>query len=289
MRPNFNHSQQKNSQQIQMHIAQKAKSRNRVIGSVVILLCTLAILLNVTSNVKQININPSVVEIKNSAIEASEAISSAPIAIINQNSSDTIPNNTSSPIEVANQPQTVETKNIVNNTQTTDNNGFKAGVVSKTTKSNNTVSLENNPSIPAENSNKAKVATTTSIKTEEHITIKNIAKPTPTSKKPVNPEDILDGIADDLSPQPQKVTKQKENLTQGGKAYIQFAALSSENGVNKLKQELADQGVHTNIQKIETSKGVLYRLRAGPFSSEVAQSKLQKIKANGYSGMITGN
>ncbi|MDD3266273.1 MAG: SPOR domain-containing protein [Burkholderiales bacterium] len=287
MRPNFNHNQQKNSQQIQMHIAQKAKSRNRVIGSEVILLCTLAILLNVTSNVKQININPSVVEIKNSAI-ASEVVSSEPIAIVSQNSSDIVADNDNSVMENTNIPQTVAPTTVNNTQQAEANDGFKAGVVSKTTKSSNKVVAETNTIDVTEKPNKVKPAPIVApVKAVEAI--KQAPKPAPTSKKAVNPEDILDGIADGLSPQPQKQNKQKDNPVQKGKSYIQFAALSSEDNANKLKQDLAAQGVNTVIQQIQTPKGTLYRLRAGPFSSDVAQSKLQQIKSNGYSGMITGN
>lgn len=276
MRPNFNHNQQKNSQQIQMHIAQKAKSRNRVIGSVVILLCTLAILLNVTSNVKQINISPSVVEIKTTAI-ASEVISSAPIAVINQNSIDIIIN------EV-----TDDGANSRHDTQQTESNeGFKAGVISKTTKSNDVIATENNNQTVTSINKTAEVHNDKPVKTVANTNNKQPTKLATTTKKPSNPEDILDGIADGLSPKPQKTAKPTSNS--GGKSYIQFAALSSEVNANKLKQELISQGVNASIKQIETPKGVLYRLRAGPFSSEEAQSKLQQIKANGYSGMITGN
>jgi cell division septation protein DedD len=74
-----------------------------------------------------------------------------------------------------------------------------------------------------------------------------------------------------------------------GSSYIQFAALSSEENANQLKQKLASIGVSATIKQIHTQKGTLYRLRAGPFSKETAENKLHQVKSNGLSGIITGS
>lgn len=79
---------------------------------------------------------------------------------------------------------------------------------------------------------------------------------------------------------------QKQSLTDDN-AYIKFAVLSSPDKIDQLKKELADQGVDTIVQTIQTENGTLYRLIAGPFSRKDAQNKLQQLSVNGYSGVVT--
>lgn len=276
MQPKYNLNN-KSSNLIQMNIAQKKKSRHRVIGSIVLLFIALVVLLNVTSNVKPISINPQVVEVK--------VTSSAPVPNIKANSSATIAKSSSSGT-ISSDPIAV----IANNNSSQPSNGFRAGVVSKTTKSNTVTAV----AAPIQQKQQAVIATT--VTTTENNVVKPkmpvvIATPTPkpSTKPKINPAAILDDIADVGHEEIAKIEANKQKNSNANKSYIQFAALSSQEKATKLQQDLASSGVSATIQTIQTPKGTLYRLRAGPYSKEVAQSKLQQVSANGYSGIITGN
>lgn len=278
MQPKYNLNN-KSSNLIQMNIAQKRKSRHRVIGSIVLLFIALVVLLNVTSNVKPISINPQVVEIK--------VTSSAPVPNIKAttNSSATIAKSSSSDV-ISSDPIAV----IANNNASQPKNAFRAGVVSKTTKSNTVATV----AAPVQQKQPSAIAAVISTPENNMVkpkspTIIATPSPKPSAKPKINPAAILDDIADVGHAEITKIEANRQKENNVNKSYIQFAALSSQEKATKLQQDLASSGVSATIQTIQTSKGTLYRLRAGPYSKEVAQSKLQQVSANGYSGIITGN
>lgn len=244
------------------------KSRQRLLGSVVLLLIALALLLNVTSKVKPIPINPDVVEIK-------DKNASAPVANIKINASGT-PITASAPIASATIAESATApvnatpmvvKPAVNNSNES-NHGFRAGVVNSDNKIKQVASK---------------------VKAE----IKKIEEPK--QKVKINPADILDNVSVDTSTSDSSiapvVTKKPQTAQSGtkGKSYIQFAALSSPEKASSFQQTLAGKGISTTIEPIKTAKGTLYRLRAGPFSRPDALSKLQQVSNEGYSGIVTGN
>lgn len=260
----------KSSTQIQKTIDDRRKSRRRVIGSIVLLCVALAALLNVTAHVKPIPINPDVVEVK-------DANASAPLTNLKTNASGTPLVNASAPITNAiesSQPIANPAAILSNAPESNNNSGFKAGVVTHQ-KKNSSSTIVTKP-------NASKVVTTVA---------KVVA---PKKAAAINPADILDDISDApssiapaaTSPTTPKVTKETQS---NGKSYIQFAALSSQEKADNFKQILASKGINASVQPISTSKGTLYRLRAGPFNTQDAKAKLKQISAEGYSGIVTGN
>lgn len=234
----------------------KRKSRHRLIGSIALLFVALIALLNVTAKVKPIAINPNVVEIKNSAASAPIA-ASAPVATIASAPVKAIESTTAAnPAQILNQ-----TTPVTNPVQVKRNTQPLQGTISQTPTQDQSVEVA--PAKPK-------------------------AKPKP---QKINPADILndtDNIDSTLSAAA-PVTKAVTASTTSGKAYIQFAALSSEAKAQNLQQALVAHGVNATVTPIQTAKGTLYRLRAGPFSRSDAQTKLQTLNAAGYSGIVTGN
>lgn len=239
----------------------KRKSRHRLIGSIALLFVALIALLNVTAKVKPIAINPNVVEIKNSAASAPIAASSpiaasAPVATIASAPVKAVESTTANPAQILNQ-----TTPVTNPVQVKRNTQPLQGTISQTPTQDQSVEVA--PAKPK-------------------------AKPKP---QKINPADILndtDNIDSSLSAAA-PATKAVTATTSGGKAYIQFAALSSETKAQNLQQALVAHGVNATVTPIQTAKGTLYRLRAGPFSRSDAQAKLQNLNAAGYSGIVTGN
>lgn len=264
----------KSSTQIQKTIDDRRKSRRRVIGSIVLLCVALAALLNVTAHVKPIPINPDVVEVK-------DANASAPSTNLKTNASGTPLVNASATITNAmesSQPIANPAAILSNAPESNNNSGFKAGVVTHQKKNSSSIVVTKLITKPTA----SKIVTT-------------VAKVVTTKKSAViNPADILDDISDApsttepaaTSTTTPKVTKETQN---NGKSYIQFAALSSQEKADNFKQVLANKGINASVQPISTSKGILYRLRAGPFNTQDAKAKLKQISAEGYSGIVTGN
>lgn len=279
MQPKYTHNK---SNIIQITEEAKRKSRHRLIGSIVLLFIALVVLLNVTAKVKPVTINPEIVEIKNTNASSPSTIASpnnsnASQAIANKpNSSAVIINNavSSTPAVVATGNSTIikESNNIQlhnNIAASTPQNGFKGAV---TNKDNHPLPLQGTISPVIEQG-----------QNKEPVPAKSV-KP----KKQAKPEDILNGLSDNNDAAPSNdeapIVKAKNS-----KSYIQFAALKSQNKADELQKVLADHGINATIQPIQTDKGTLYRLRAGPFSRSEANDKLQKVTADGYSGIVTGN
>lgn len=278
MQPKYTHNK---SNIIKITEDAKRKSRHRLIGSIVLLFFALVVLLNVTAKVKPIPINPEVVEIKNDA--------SATLANANHNASAplTTMTNASAPVASSATIAAIKPSESTLNTATTvaaapanSGNGFKAGVVS----------TENKHSLPLQGTISQTPQTTKSVDLAPE-------KPKAKVKKAaVNPADILDAIGDSPSndntaaaPAPAPKVKNNATSSTGKSSYIQFAALSSQDKAQALQQTLAAHGINATIKPIQTAKGTLYRLRAGPFDRSSAEQKLQSISGEGYSGIVTGN
>lgn len=276
------------------------KSRRRLLGSVVVLLVTLIILLKVTSNIKPLHISPEVVEIQannetESTINNTKIDASTTIA---QSNESTEP-----------QPEINDNPEAILNDTSAPTSGFKAGVVQRHTSQTTTQqAVVTQPTTNEQNNVKVIAASSLNETTNQAVAKPKIVKPvveapiivTPTKKQKAqnNPENILndtDGSDDLLSTaiNNKKSNNQANNVktttTSSGKSYIQLAALSSQEKANSLKQELAAKGINATVQTIQTPKGTLYRLKAGPYSTDVAKTKLQQLNSNGYSGILTNN
>ncbi len=278
------------------------KSRRRLLGSVVVLLITLIILLKVTSNIKPLHISPEVVEIQaNNETESTinNTKSEASTTIV-QNNESTEP-----------QPEINDNPEAILNDTSAPTNGFKAGVVQRHTSQTTTQQAVAQPTTNEQNNVKIIAASSFDETTTQPVAKPKAVKPiveapiivTPTKKQKAqnNPENILndtDGSDDLLSTaiNNKKSNNQANNSvktvtanTSSGKSYIQLAALSSQEKADSLKQELAAKGINATVQIIQTPKGTLYRLKAGPYSTDVAKTKLQQLNGNGYSGILTNN
>lgn len=273
MQPKYTHNK---SNIIKITEDAKRKSRHRLIGSIVLLFFALVVLLNVTAKVKPIPINPEVVEIKNdaSATLAANANHNASAPLIASNTSAPI---ASAAIAAIKPVESTPNTNVIA-APANSGNGFKAGVVS----------TENKHSLPLQGTISQTPQTTKSVDLAPE-------KPKAKVKKAaVNPADILDAVgdspsSDDTSAAPAPKAKNSATSSTGKSSYIQFAALSSEDKAQALQQTLAAHGINATIKPIQTAKGTLYRLRAGPFDRSSAEQKLQSISGEGYSGIVTGN
>ncbi len=264
------------------------KSRQRLLGSVLILLVVLALLLYVTSRVKPIPINPDVVEIKNTN-------ASAPVAPLktNASSANSVSESTSN---ISNQIN-VNHSNIESTSNTTH-------VITPLNDATHPVESETQHGFRAAvvNSDRKIKQVASKVKTKVKAEINKIddiaeEKPKVKPQNKINPADILNNTSISMPSETvsnnnnDKSSKQKQvkSSRANGKSYIQFAAMSTPEKANALQQELASRGINTSIEPIKTDKGTLYRLRAGPYSHETAQSELQQISNEGYSGIVTGN
>lgn len=276
MQPKYTHNK---SNIIKITEDAKRKSRHRLIGSIVLLFFALVVLLNVTAKVKPIPINPEVVEIRNDASAALTANAkhnaSAPLIATNSSAP-----TASTPVAAIKPAESTQDTNatVVAAAPANSENGFKAGVVN----------TENKHSLPLQGTISQTPQTTKSV---ELTSEKPKAK---VKKAEINPADILDAIGDSTSsndttaaPATKPKTNSANSTTKA--SYIQFAALSSQDKAEALQQSLAAHGINATIKPIQTAKGTLYRLRAGPFERSSAEQKLQNISGEGYTGIVTGN
>ena len=232
----------------------KRKSRHKLMGSIFLLLIALVILLNVTSKVKPIPVNPKIIEIQDT--DTAKAIIKKPASgVIHQTISSeplALKNSTSEVITTT--QAKIQASQIIapSNTDTT-NNGPKIAVISKNPSDNNKPQETNTNKNNNTNTSASigKLSFTPRVVTEA---IKS--KPTP--------EQILNGdIPTNLST----------------KYYVQLVASSNKDKINQLQQELNIKGIKTFTQEIKTANGTsIYRLRMGPFNNkDEANQKMSSI------------
>jgi cell division septation protein DedD len=253
----------------------KRKSRHRFIGSVALLIIALIILLNITSRIKPVPINPEVVEIKNSS--SAPVIASAPIT--NHSIASQVKIDSSKVTSSTVEEKISASKNIAQHKVTVIHDQLANNQVHKQELNINEKPVHQQH-IESSHQHKANKVT--------HLDQAKINN----SAIDLNPEDILNGISDNSSTKTGIITKDKADKAPTNNSsnisYIQFAALSSEEKALKLQQDLSNHGVNAQIKPIQTEKGLLYRLRAGPFNHEQAIEKLKAINNAGYTGIITG-
>ena len=117
-------------------------------------------------------------------------------------------------------------------------------------------------------------------KPPEKSTEKALAKP---AEKPAAKNDdakraaaILGGQSSDAKP-----------VSASGEYLVLIGAFSNEANVKNLKAKLAEQGIRTFSEPLDTPQGKKTRVRAGPFASrEAAEKALEKMQRIGVSGAI---
>lgn len=292
MQPKYNLNN-KTSALIQQNEEQKRKSRQKLLGSIMLLFIALLVLLYATANVKPIAINPQVVEVKDTtaskSIAASESSNAATAGGISV--ADTSLESANPAVLLSDNHAPVDTES------NSSNNNFKAGVVNSTAK-NNVITNNNAPTAQVVKSAAAVIAATSmpetqtstsqvvqdSSKESKKATLKPVVAPT--TKQNVDPSDILNDIGSNTNTHSNNKPT-LSNSASNGSVYLQFAALSSIEKANTLQQKLSTLGIHATVQNIQTAKGTLYRLRAGPFERRIAEAQLRKTADEGYSGIIT--
>ncbi len=118
---------------------------------------------------------------------------------------------------------------------------------------------------------------------EKPVTVKPAPKKT---EKPVvkpapklTPQEILDGKAGKTAAAPS---------TKSG-ALIQAGAFVNAQQAETQRNNLAKIGINAKVYRATTAKGEVYRVRIGPFASnEEARRTLDKVKANGFDGILVG-
>jgi DedD protein len=68
---------------------------------------------------------------------------------------------------------------------------------------------------------------------------------------------------------------------------VQLAAFSDDKGANALAGRLKRAGYSAYTEPLNTSKGTLWRVRVGPFTTrEAAAAARDKLKAEGQNGIV---
>ena len=80
------------------------------------------------------------------------------------------------------------------------------------------------------------------------------------------------------------------NGEQSGKAIVQAGAYTSESQAKQIQQRLAQAGIKTHINEVNTAKGTtFYRVRTGTYPSRAAANQaLGRIRMQGVEGKIIG-
>lgn len=248
MQPKYAHDK---SNIIKITEEAKRKSRQRLIGSVVLLFFALVLLLNVTSQIKPVSINPKAVEIA---------------GIDNSNKINTQVNLTPNQAE-----------------STADNDSINADLSAQ---QNLMINSADAIAIESKSINQAESATNQAVAPIKAIPNDTAAKPNQAkAKQAIDPIALLDGLVE-YNETP-ITTNDSANQAKLKNRYIQFAALKSSDKAYAIKQQLHEQGINASIATINTPNGLLYRLRAGPFPIDKANDILNELKTKGFSGIVT--
>ena len=120
-------------------------------------------------------------------------------------------------------------------------------------------------------------------------------KPKPVAeKKAADPMAILEGReaahAEPAKPAKESAAEAAPAKAEGGKKFsIQLAALSDPEKVDALRSRLAAAGVSARFSKVQTSKGEVTRVRVGPFKSrEEADAAMRRLSKAGVTGIVVG-
>ncbi|MBP9741827.1 MAG: SPOR domain-containing protein [Burkholderiales bacterium] len=157
------------------------------------------------------------------------------------------------PVEVA--PKNVEIKNTSSSAKAISNNLTISSQPITTPNNNKAASA----GIENSNASSTAIATPNIAATPNSNAESNVAKPAmfkprlivePIKSKPL-PEDILNG--------------QTTAVVLGNKYYVQLIASSDKEKLIHFQDMLANQGIKTIIQSVDTPNGIVYRLRSGPF------------------------
>lgn len=123
---------------------------------------------------------------------------------------------------------------------------------------------------------------------------KFVSKLPPVSNKPgayvpqksdAKPSDTA--VSSPVAKEPETTTK---STTQSSETFvIQLAAYTEQQTAQDLQAKLKAEGYPAYLETVESSKGPLYRVRSGPYTTrESAEAARIELKNKGYSGIISG-
>lgn len=248
MKPDF----KKNSNLIKLSESTRKKAIRKVIGSIFLLLLALVMLLNVTTRMKPVLVNPSVIEIKNNSSQVlasgviQKTLSSNPIA------------STVAAIAKVNSSQQA-TSNVTAKSATPSSEVDEIGAIANADNTH-----KSNSSNPQSSGFKARVAQKSNdsiAETSEVVATKFTLTNEVNTKKPT-PEDILNG-----------------NETPNSKLYyVQIITSNNNKNLENVRSKLKQNNLKIVVSAKINPKSV--RLKVGPFDSkDHANTELKKLKA----------
>lgn len=282
----------------------KVANRRRLLGAIIVVSFSAILLISALNRhndadkaqpnveiatVEQQNIDNSFVNPPEEEFIASEAFSE--ISSVENPTKETIKleNNINQTEEIPNiQPETTTSTEVTappanikqSETKTTEVKEIKEAkkvekpkeVATNKTKVDNTQNKKTETKKVAEQNKQDNKATAKKTNKEENKTASN--KNTKNTEKKLTPQEILNGKAGNTVNDPTHLVIQAGAFMNRGQAETQRA-------------KLAQQGIVSQIHSAKTSKGDVYRVRIGPFSSkQEAQKTLDNIHSKGFDGIL---
>ncbi|MFN8769465.1 MAG: SPOR domain-containing protein [Neisseriaceae bacterium] len=260
--------QKKNTSQLLRNTAEsKRKSRHRLLGSIFLLVIALVVLLNVTSKVKPVDVNPRTIEIQDTTKAKTIVKKEESDTIAKQISSQPVPATSINSVATNNTPalnksnssasqmeaSSTQSEHAIDNRNepTNNNNGYKASIV------------DNNKTPTDSEQSKNMLGNDTTQNKHENLALSPKVVTEKASRK-LTPEQILNG---------------ETEHTNASNYFIQLMATTNKDKLIEIKQQLSSRGIRSFIQEAHTSNGkTIYRLRMGPFKTEdEAHSKLSLL------------
>ena len=113
-------------------------------------------------------------------------------------------------------------------------------------------------------------------------TVRDKSVDKPVEKTPVKVEKLPE-----KSPEKSTEKALAKPVSASGEYLVLIGAFSNEANVKNLKAKLAEQGIRTFSEPLDTPQGKKTRVRAGPFASrEAAEKALEKMQRIGVSGAV---
>ncbi|CUA82660.1 Cell division protein FtsN [Gulbenkiania indica] len=247
----------------------RKRARRRLVGAIVIVSISTAVLWNVIGRVPEQAMKPESVEILGEAstpVASSTAVEMAPASALTAG-------NSSAPVS-APPPSTTLPESLSSVEEVPPPAAAPVQAPSAAVE-------QPAPSVKAEPKPEPKSKPEAPAKVEKP----KLAKPEPAPEKQAprkaDPAAILEGRAE---AEPAKAPASESSTV---RPVIQLAALSDPEKVEALRSKLDGLGVRAHFSKVSTSKGEVTRVRVGPFGSrEEAEAALKKLERAGITGIV---
>ena len=241
----------------------KKRARRRLIGSIFLLLIALMILLNITSKVRVVPVDPRIIEIKNTGLS-----SSVESVVVNN----TFQNSESKIESLVPDLEHVASGDLVNNKERTAQIvSVDENIVTSTNVEDKTNSVDSVSTTPEV----ANISdTNVEVVESKEKTIENTSS---LAKLNLSPRIVNEKAKAQLTPE--QILNGEVGSSDKSAYFIQLLASNNKTKVSLIQKDLNKQGFRAFIQEVNPpTGGVLYRLRMGPFASQQeANSNLKKL------------